>query len=111
MADRTMQEATFLILTALASRSQHGYGIIADVARISDGRVRLRAGTLYAALDRLRGDALIRVDRERIVDSRLRRYYRLTPKGATALAGEAVRFQANAATALARLGLAKGSVD
>ena len=38
-----MQEATFLILTALAARPQHGYGIIADVAEISAGRVRLRA--------------------------------------------------------------------
>ena len=39
-----MQEATFLILTALAARSQHGYGIITDVREISGGRVRLRAG-------------------------------------------------------------------
>ena len=39
-----MQEATFLILTALADGSQHGYGIIAEVSQISGGRVRLRAG-------------------------------------------------------------------
>ena len=74
-----MQEATFLILTALADGSQHGYGIIAEVQEISGGRVRLRAGTLYTALDRLRADGLIGVDREEIVESRLRRYYRLTP--------------------------------
>jgi len=70
-----MQEATFLILTALAGGSQHGYGIITDVEQISNGRVRLRAGTLYTALDRLRADGLIDVDREEIVESRLRRYY------------------------------------
>ena len=75
-----MQEATFLILTALADGSQHGYGIITDIAQISGGRVRLRAGTLYTALDRLRSDELIAVDREEIVDGRLRRYYRLTPR-------------------------------
>jgi DNA-binding PadR family transcriptional regulator len=102
-----MQEATFLILTALASGSQHGYGIIADVSRISEGRVRLRAGTLYSALDRLRLDGLICVDREEIVESRLRRYYRLTAEGTRVLAGEAARVQANAATALERLGLAR----
>ena len=56
MAERPMQEATFLILTALATGSQHGYGIITDVTQISGGRVRLRAGTLYTALDRLRSD-------------------------------------------------------
>jgi DNA-binding PadR family transcriptional regulator len=39
-----MQEATFLILTALADGSQHGYGIITEVAQISAGRVRLRPG-------------------------------------------------------------------
>ena len=60
---RPMQEATFLILTALATGSQHGYGIISEVAEISGERVRLRAGTLYTALDRLRADELIEVDR------------------------------------------------
>ena len=98
-----MQEATFLILTALAAGSQHGYGIITDVTEISGGRVRLRAGTLYTALDRLRADELISVDREEIVDNRLRRYYRLTTDGAKVRAAEAARLHANATAAIARL--------
>lgn len=98
-----MQEATYLILTALASGSQHGYGIIADVSEISGGRVRLRAGTLYTALDRLRADELIVVDREEIVENRLRRYYRLTPEGEQRLADEAARLHANAIAAMRRL--------
>jgi DNA-binding PadR family transcriptional regulator len=98
-----MQEATFLILTALAAGAQHGYGIITDVRDISGGRVGLRAGTLYTALDRLRGEGLIEVDREEVVDTRLRRYYRLTPAGGARLAAEAARLQANAAAALTRL--------
>jgi len=105
-----MQEATFLILTALADRSQHGYGIINEVAKISGDRVRLRAGTLYTALDRLRADALIVVDREEVVDNRLRRYYRLTPEGARLLATEAARLQANATAALTRLNLSLGTI-
>ena len=109
MAKRAMQEATFLILTALATGSQHGYGIITEVSQISGGRVRLRAGTLYTALDRLRIDEMIAVDREEIVDNRLRRYYRLTPKGSQKLAAEAARLQANAAAALSRLDLAGGT--
>jgi DNA-binding PadR family transcriptional regulator len=108
MTTRAMQEATFLILTALAAGSQHGYGIITDVEKISDGRVRLRAGTLYTALDRLRADGLIGVDREEVVDNRLRRYYRLTPAGSTLLAAEAAKLQVNAAAALKRLKLAGG---
>jgi len=106
-----MQEATFLILTALADGAQHGYGIINEVQDISGGRVRLRAGTLYTALDRLRADQLITVDREEIVEGRLRRYYRLTPQGTRVLAAEAARMHANATAALARLrpGLAGGA--
>jgi DNA-binding PadR family transcriptional regulator len=110
MSGRAMQEATFLILTALADGSQHGYGIITEVEQISGGRVRLRAGTLYTALDRLRADGLVAVDGEEVVEGRLRRYYRLTPEGTKVLAAEAARLQANAAAALARLrpGLAGG---
>jgi DNA-binding PadR family transcriptional regulator len=103
-----MQEATFLILTALAAGSQHGYGIITDVQAISAGRVQLKAGTLYAALERLRAEKLVEVDREEIVDSRLRRYYRLTPAGAEQLAAEAARLQANARVAMSRLNPALG---
>lgn len=103
-----MQEATFMILTALAAGSQHGYGIITDVRSISAGRVQLKAGTLYAALERLRADKLLDVDREEIVDSRLRRYYRLTPAGAELLAAEAAQLQANARVAMSRLNPAGG---
>jgi DNA-binding PadR family transcriptional regulator len=103
MSERAMQEATFLILTSLADSSQHGYGIINDVAEISAGRVRLRAGTLYTALDRLRMDGLVEVDREEVVEGRLRRYYQLTPSGTKLLAAEAARLQANAAAAMRRL--------
>ncbi len=103
-----MQEATFLILTALADGSQHGYGIITEVREISGGQVQLRAGTLYTALERLRADGLIEVDREEIVGNRLRRYYRLTPEGGKRLAAEAARLHANATAALTRLNPAGG---
>jgi DNA-binding PadR family transcriptional regulator len=98
-----MQEPTFLILTALADRPQHGYGIMCDAERISGGRMRLRAGTLYAALDRLRSDGLVAADREEVVEGRLRRYYRLTDEGAAQLAAEVERLRNRAETAAARL--------
>jgi len=98
-----MHEVTFLILTALAKESLHGYGIIAEVKQISDGRVQLRAGTLYAALDRLTNEGLIKVNKEEVVDNRLRRYYVLTSAGAEQLASAATHMQANAQAALLRL--------
>jgi DNA-binding PadR family transcriptional regulator len=106
MSTKQMQEPTFLILASLAAGPQHGYGIMTDVAQISDGRVRLRAGTLYAALDRLSTDRLLEIDGEEIVDNRLRRYYRLTPEGRARLADETARLRANAAVAARRLRLA-----
>src|SRR5215831_12803951 len=111
----TMQEPTFLILTALAGEPLHGYGVIQEVSRLSSGRVVLRPGTLYGALDRLSEQGLVAADREEIVDGRLRRYYRLTEEGAGLLETEAQRLASNAQAAVQRLrrrsrrpGLARG---
>jgi len=103
MSDAPLREPTFLILTALAARPQHGYGIQRDVEEISGGRLTLRAGTLYAALDRLGADGWVDVDREEIVAGRLRRYYRLTEPGAARLAAEVEKLQAHTRVARQRL--------
>ena len=103
MTDTPMREPTFLVLTALAAGPQHGYAVLEDVARMTDGRVRLRAGTLYAALDRLRTEGLIEVDREEVVQSRLRRYYRLTGLGEKRLTVESNRLRRQATLAEGRL--------
>ena len=98
-----MQEPTFLILTALATGPKHGYGVTREVAELSDGAVHLRAGTLYGALDRLVEQELIAVDRQEVVDGRLRRYYRLTDAGAGRLAERARRLRKQAEAAETRL--------
>ena len=97
--------ATFHILMAVATEDRHGYAIIQRTVALSGGRVRLATGTLYTALDRLRGDGLIEVAKEQVVDGRLRRYYRLTPQGSETLADEAARLRSNATVALSRLAL------
>ncbi len=98
-----MGEPAFLILTALAAEPKHGYAVIEDVREISGGQVRLHTGTLYSVLDRLRESGLIEVDREEIVQSRLRRYYRLTGAGRERLAVETARLRRNPDAAAARL--------
>jgi DNA-binding PadR family transcriptional regulator len=103
MASSRLQEPSFLILTALAAGPQHGYGVIKDVEQISGGAVTLRVGTLYGALDRLSAEGLVELDHEEVVDSRLRRYYRLTEPGGEHLAAEANRTRLQANTALRRL--------
>ncbi|RKN50913.1 PadR family transcriptional regulator [Micromonospora endolithica] len=102
--DTPLREPTFLILTALAREPLHGYAIIGEVAALSDGRLTLRPGTLYGALDRLTDAGLVAVDREETVDGRLRRYYRLSPTGETTLAAETERLRRNVEAATARLG-------
>ena len=98
-----LREPTFLILAALAPQPLHGYAIIGEVAELSGGRMTLRPGTLYGALDRLAEEGLLEPDREEVVEGRLRRYYRLTDAGAAVLEQEAARLQHNADAARGRL--------
>ena len=100
-----IREPTYLVLTSLAEGRKHGYGVMRDVAHISGGRVELRAGTLYAALDRLVTEGLVEASGQEVVDGRLRRYYSLTEAGHVVLDAEARRLQANAKVALQRLRL------
>lgn len=81
----------------------HGYGVIQEVAALSDGRVSLRPGTLYGALDRLSEQGLVVQEGEEVVEGRLRRYYRLTDPGAALLDVEIQRMTSNAKAAAARL--------
>jgi DNA-binding PadR family transcriptional regulator len=105
-----MQEPTFLILAALAAQPLHGYGVIQSVVELSGGEVKLRAGTLYGALDRLVEQSLIEVDHEEAVDGRLRRYYRLTDSGAGALSSQIERLRRNAAAAEIQLRGRRGGI-
>ncbi|WP_018505411.1 PadR family transcriptional regulator [Parafrankia discariae] len=100
-----LREPTFLILAALGPGPLHGYGVIKAVEEMSQGRVRLRAGTLYGALERLEADGLVAFDGEESDGGPPRRNYRLTDTGADLLAREAARLRANADLAVARLGL------
>jgi PadR family transcriptional regulator PadR len=106
MADRPMTGQAFYVLTALADSPRHGYGIVGEVAELSQGRVKLKIGSLYGVLERLAAGGLIEPDREEARDGRLRRYYRLTRDGRRALASEAELRAATARVVRARLRLA-----
>ncbi len=84
----------FHILVALADGEAHGYAIMRDVGKRSEGSVRLGAGTLYGAISRLLDDGLIEESEERPdpeMDDTRRRYYRLTHFGGRVLAAETQR--------------------
>jgi len=105
MTVRSMTGQAFFVLTALADSPRHGYGIVGEVTELSQGRVKLKIGSLYGVLDRLSAEGLIEPDREEAHDGRLRRYYRLTRDGRRALAEEADLRAATARVVRARLGL------
>jgi DNA-binding PadR family transcriptional regulator len=86
-----MREPTYFILAALQDQDRYGYAIMAQAQELSRGRVKLRTGTLYAALDRLTGEGLVRVAGEEVVNGRARRYYALTDAGRAELVVEAQR--------------------
>lgn len=91
MGPTEMRQPSFLVLAALAGGRQHGYGLMQGIkAAVGEGG-GVQAGTLYAALDRLTDEGLIRVAGQETVDGRARRYYELTDEGASALAAETER--------------------
>jgi PadR family transcriptional regulator, regulatory protein PadR len=100
------EQATF-ILASLAQGELHGYGIARDVEELSDGRVRLTAGTLYGALNRLAADGLVEPAGERQVQGRRRRYYRLTATGHAELSAEVERLRSTAAALAGRASAAR----
>ncbi|HRW04958.1 MAG TPA: helix-turn-helix transcriptional regulator [Caldilineaceae bacterium] len=89
-----LSPAVFHILLALADEERHGYGIMQEVERRTDGTVQLGPGTLYGAIKRLLTNGLIAEVDERpdpeLNDER-RRYYRLTEFGVGVLSAEAAR--------------------
>jgi DNA-binding PadR family transcriptional regulator len=92
-----MRAPTYFTLAALLDGHLHGYGIIKRAEQLSDGSVRMTAGTLYGALDRLSREGLVAEQGQEIVAGRARRYYRLTDEGRSALEAEAERMNKAAA--------------
>ncbi len=52
MSNQALTEAVYYILLSLIE-PMHGYGIMQNVERLSNGRVKLAAGTLYGAINTL----------------------------------------------------------
>ena len=86
--------AAFHILLAVAQDDLHGYAIIQDVEKRTEGELRLSAGTLYRSIQRMLEQGLLRESRERPapeLDDERRRYYRITPFGSAVARAEGRR--------------------
>jgi DNA-binding PadR family transcriptional regulator len=89
-----LSAATLHILLALASEERHGYGIMREVARQSEGRYKLGPGTLYDNLQKLLDQGIVEERSPRSPgDDPRRRYYRLSRFGRGLLATEVARLE------------------
>ena len=111
MTPPPLREPSYFVLASLLDEPLHGYAIIKQANELSEGRVRMTAGTLYGALDRLADEGLIEVEREEVVQGRPRRYYRLTGIGAERLSAEAARLSASARVVADRLPVLKARLE
>lgn len=96
-----LREATFFILLSLATAPRHGYAIMKDAERLSDGRVTLSTGTLYGAIKRLLETGWIRrVDNgETEKNGRAKKEYELTELGRRIFEAEVARLESIVAVA------------
>ncbi len=90
-----LSPATLHILLSLAGEDRHGYGIMQEVARQSDGQYKLGPGTLYDNLQKLMNQGIVHdaARKPSAGDDPRRRYYRLTPLGRDILGAEVTRLE------------------
>jgi len=104
-----LSPAILHILLALAGEDRHGYGIMQEIARQSEGQYKLGPGTLYDNLQRMMDRRLVEeaAGRHRDDDPR-RHYYRLTRLGRSVLAAEVARLETVVREAKLRLRTSPG---
>jgi len=89
-----LSPAALHILLSLAGEDRHGYGIMQEVARQSEGQYKLGPGTLYDNLQKLMVQGLVEESPHRLAnDDPRRRYYRMSRFGRGVLAAEIARLE------------------
>ena len=86
--DRALKRIEFLILAVVRTGPLHGYGIVQEISRRTDGGVKVRAGSLYRVLDRLMRRGFLELSDGPPSHDR-RTDYRITPAGEAAVRAEA----------------------
>jgi DNA-binding PadR family transcriptional regulator len=89
--------AVFHVLLVLADGRSHGYALMQEIERLTDGRIQLGPGTMYRSLQKMVLDGLIEelpLGVGEDDDDERRRYYRLTPHGLSVARAEAERLAA-----------------
>lgn len=104
MPHEPLTAPVFHILLALADQERHGYAIMQDVARQTEGRLQMGPGTLYGCLKRMLAEGMVEESSERDEERTAkrcarseedprRRHYRLTALGRQLLREEVRRLE------------------
>lgn len=83
-----MTETGFYILYSLREPN-HGYGVVQNVERLTDGEIKLAPGTMYGSLAKMEKDGLIRF----VIEEEKRRIYEITELGREVLELELKRIK------------------
>ena len=107
-AELPLTPLSFEFLLALSDQERHGYGVIKEIERQTEGSMRPATGALYLAAKRMQESGLIIESEKRPEpgDDSRRKYYELTDFGRRVAAGETGRM-----ARLVRIAVQKGLVD
>ena len=106
-----LSTATLHILLALAAANRHGYGIMQEVARQSQGQYKIGPGTLYENLQKIMNQGMVsEARRPSGHDDPRRRYYRITSFGRRVLSAEIARLESVVREARLHLNLSKAGL-
>jgi PadR family transcriptional regulator len=98
-ADLDLMRGTLdlLVLRAVSSGPQHGFGIALWIRQVTHDDLRIEEGALYTSLHRLERRGLLRGKWAITDKNRKAKYYELTPAGRDALQRDTARWTAYAA--------------
>ena len=86
-----LTESYYYILLCLYQKSNHGYGIMQEAERLSEGTVKIGSGTMYGATSNMMKKGWIREKMSDEPADRRKRLYELTAEGKEALMEETGR--------------------
>jgi DNA-binding PadR family transcriptional regulator len=105
-----LSPAMFHILLSLGEGERHGYALKREIAKRTDGKLKLGPGVLYGSIKKMLELGLIEEADERPdphLDDERRRYYRITSLGRKVARAEAARMRELADMAAVTFGRAR----
>lgn len=83
-----MTETAYYVLISL-NKPNHGYGIMQHVEELTNGRIKLGAGTMYGSLSRMEKEGLI----TSVAEKDRKKIYEISEKGKIILKLELARLE------------------